>query len=67
MRLGREKTKVLICCHVLLVGHPMIDYETLKDLFCFIKFKNMIRNHWFNNLGWDMAKNMHDVVLECMK
>jgi hypothetical protein len=53
--------------YLLKEGHPMIDYETFKDLFCFIEFKNMLRNHWSNNLGWDMAKNMHVVVLQCMK
>lgn len=53
--------------YLLKEGHPMTNYETIKDLFCFIKFKNMLRNHWSNNLGWDMAKNMHNVVLQCMK
>jgi hypothetical protein len=27
----------------------------------------MPKKHWFDNLGWEMAKNIHDVVLEGTK
>ncbi len=44
-----------------------MDYESLEDLFYFFKIKNMPKKHWFNNLGWKMVENIHDVVLECTK
>jgi len=45
----------------------MTNCESLKDLFHFLKFKNMLMKHWFDNLGWDIEKNMHDVILYYMK
>lgn len=45
----------------------MIKYESLKDLFSFLKFKNMPRKNQFDNLGRDITKCMHDVVLQCIK
>jgi len=44
-----------------------MDYESLKDLFYFFKVQNMLKKHWFNNLGWKMAENIHDVVFEHIK
>ncbi len=41
-----------------------MDYESLKDMFCFPKVKNMPMKHWFDNLGWDMVEGMHEVVLQ---
>jgi hypothetical protein len=45
----------------------MTNCESLKDLFHFLKFKKMLMKHWSNNLGWDIEKNMHDVILHYMK
>jgi hypothetical protein len=41
----------------------MIEYESLKDLFSFLKFKNMPKKNWFDNLSRDITKCMHDVLL----
>jgi hypothetical protein len=27
----------------------------------------MPKKHWFNNLGWEMARSIYDVALECAK
>jgi hypothetical protein len=35
----------------------MVDYESLKNMFCFLKVKNMPMKHWFDNLGWDIVCN----------
>jgi hypothetical protein len=35
----------------------MVDYESLKNMFCFLKVKNMRMKHWFDNLGWDIVCN----------
>ncbi len=45
----------------------MIEYESLNDLFSFLKFKNMMRKNQCDNLGRDITKCMHDVVLQCIK
>jgi len=48
-------------------GRPFTNYESLKDLFYFLKMKKMPKKHWFDNLGWEMVENIHDVVLERTK
>jgi hypothetical protein len=44
-----------------------MDYESLKDMFCFPKVKNMPMKHWFNSLAWDMVEGRHEVVLQPTK
>ncbi len=53
--------------YLLKEAHPLTDYESLKDFFYFFKVKSMPKKHLSNNLGWEVAKNIHDVVLECTK
>ncbi len=51
------------CCVLLVEGgssHP-------KDLFHFLKLNNISMKHWFDNLGWDIKENMHDLILHYMK
>jgi hypothetical protein len=67
--IGENKNKrvhVFLFC-LLRESHTLTDYESFKDLLCFFKVKNMAKKHWFNNLGWEMAKIIHDEVLECTK
>jgi hypothetical protein len=45
----------------------MIDYKNLKDLFHLLKVKSVSKKHWFDTLGWGMAKVMHIVLLEATK
>ncbi len=67
--IGEKKNKRVhvVVFYLLKEGCPLIDYESFKDLFSFFKIKNMSKKHWFDNLGWEMAKNIHDVVLEHTK
>jgi hypothetical protein len=44
-------------------GRPMIDFESLKELFEFLKFANAPKKHWTNSSGWGMARAMHNMVL----
>lgn len=41
----------------------MLEYELLKELFLLLKVNNTSLEHWLNNIGWHIAKAMHDVVL----
>ncbi len=53
-----KKVQFVILFYLLKEGHPMMNYESLKDFFCFIKIKNVSRKHWFGNLGWEGASNV---------
>ncbi len=53
--------------YLLREGHPLTDYESFKDLLYFFKVKNMPKKHLSDNLGWEVAENIHDVVLEHTK
>jgi hypothetical protein len=65
---GKENKRVhVVLFYLLKEGCTLIDYESLKNLFCFFKVKNMLKKHWFDNLGLQMAKSIYDVVLECTK
>ncbi len=53
--------------HLLKNGRPMIDSESLKELFEFLKFVNAPKKHWTDSSEWGMARAMHNVVLKQMK
>jgi len=40
----------------------MTQYESLKDLFTFLKFKNNSKNHWSDSFGWEMVVILCDIV-----
>jgi hypothetical protein len=48
-------------------GKPMIDFESLKELFEFLKFVNAPQKHWIDSSEWGMARALHSVVLKQMK
>ncbi len=62
-----KKVMFVVVFYLLQEGCPLTDYESLKDLLCFLKIKNMPKKHWFDNLGWEMVESIHDVALECTK
>jgi hypothetical protein len=41
----------------------MIDYENRNKLLQFLDIKNNPIMHWSNNIGWEMATYMHEVVV----
>ncbi len=45
----------------------MIDFESLKKLFEFLKLANAPKKHWTDSSEWGMARAMHNVVLKQMK
>jgi hypothetical protein len=49
--------------HLLKNGRPIIDFESLNELFEFLKFANAPKKHWTDLSGWGMAKAMHNMVL----
>ncbi len=53
--------------HLLKNGTPMIDFESLKESFEFLKFVNAPKKHWIDSSEWGMARAMHNVVLKQMK
>jgi hypothetical protein len=53
--------------HLLTYGRPMTDYKDLKDQFQLLKVKSVSKKHWCKTLGWEMAEDMHVVLLEVTK
>jgi hypothetical protein len=49
--------------HILLHGIPILEYESLKELFLLLKVKNTSLKHWSDSSGKQFAKGMHNVVL----
>jgi hypothetical protein len=46
-------------------GRPMLEYESLKELFILIKVKNNPLKHWLEINGYGIAMaNMHDVIFK---
>jgi hypothetical protein len=41
----------------------MLEYELLRELFLLLKVKNTPLKHWLDNIDWQIAEAMHDVVL----
>jgi hypothetical protein len=62
-----KKVQFVVVFYLLREGCPLTNYESLKDLFCFLKIKNMPKKHWFDNLRWEMVESIHDVLLEHTK
>jgi hypothetical protein len=50
--------------HLLKNGRPLIDFESLKELFEFLKFSLMPPKNWINSSGWGMARAIHNVILK---
>jgi hypothetical protein len=45
----------------------MTNFESLKELFKFLKLSNAPKKHWKNSSGWGMVRAMHNVILKQMK
>jgi hypothetical protein len=41
----------------------MIDFESYKELFDFLKMTNNLWKRWTNAIAWNMAKIMHEFVI----
>jgi hypothetical protein len=50
--------------HLLKNGKPIIDFESLKELFQFLKFVDAPKKHSIDSNEWVMARTMHNVVLK---
>jgi hypothetical protein len=59
--------KFVVFYHLLAYKCPMIDYESLKDLFQLLKVKNVSKKHWIDGSRWGMVEVMHEVLLEVTK
>jgi hypothetical protein len=49
--------------HMLQQGRPMLEYESMRDLFGFLKMPHLSKKHWSNNSGWLMAEYLHSAVM----
>ncbi len=59
--------KFVVFYHLLAHKCPMIDYESLKDLFQLLKVKNVSKKHWIDSSRWGMVKVIHEILLEVTK
>jgi hypothetical protein len=41
----------------------MTNCENMNKLLQFFDFKYSPKMHWFNTIGWEMATNMHELVI----
>lgn len=57
----------VVFSHLLTHKCPMIDYESLKDLFQLLKVKSVSKKRWINSSRWVMVKVMYEILLEVTK
>jgi hypothetical protein len=48
---ARKMNQFAIVFHLLQNGHPMLEYESLKELFTFLKMPNLNKKHWGDTLA----------------
>jgi hypothetical protein len=53
--------------HLLKNGRPMTNFESLKNMFEFLKFANAPKKHCIDSSGRGIARAMHNMVLKQMK
>ena len=50
--------------HMLQHGRPMLEYESMRELFTFLKMPHMSKKHWGDNSGWLMAEYLYAQVMQ---
>lgn len=53
--------------HLLKLGRPLINFESMHGLLLFLKVENNPNKHCTNTRGWGMVKCMTNVVLATTK
>jgi hypothetical protein len=65
---GRKAKKKIVqfvaIFHLLKHGKPMTNFESMGDLFDFLRVHHMPKEHWTNSIGWGMVSAMHNVILK---
>jgi hypothetical protein len=49
--------------HILQHGRPMLEYESMRQLFTFLKMPHLSKKHWSDNFGWLIAKYLYRQVM----
>jgi hypothetical protein len=44
--------------HLLNQGRPMVEYEAIRSLLQFLETPKLAKNHWSDNMGWQLAEHM---------
>jgi hypothetical protein len=60
---ARKMNQFATVFHLLQNGRPMLEYESLKELFTFLKMPNLSKKHWGDNAGWMIAEYLHKQVM----
>lgn len=53
--------------HMLQHGRSMMEYESMRALYGFLKMPHLSKNHWSNNLGCIMVEFLHIVLMRRAK
>lgn len=53
--------------HLLQTGRPMLEYESIKRLYAFLKMPHLSIKHWSDNSGWMIADYLHAQVMRRAK
>jgi len=53
--------------HLLQTGRPMLEYESIKRLYQFLKMPHLSIKHWSDNSGWMIADYLHAQVMRRAK
>jgi hypothetical protein len=53
--------------HLLRQGRPMLECESHKELFDFLKMPNQSKRHWSDNCGWLISKYLYRQVVMKMQ
>jgi hypothetical protein len=45
-------------------GQAIINFESLKELFCVLKVKDTPKKHWSDFTSWGIKKSINELLLE---
>lgn len=49
---------------MLFSGQAIINFESLKELLCVFKVKDILKKHWSDFTNWGIKKSINELLLE---
>jgi hypothetical protein len=63
----KNKVQFVTLFHLLKLGKPIINFESMHGFLQFLKVKNTTNKHWMDTSGWGMVECMNNVVSVVLK
>ena len=67
MSWSKKKCQFVVILNMLLIGRPMTDYPSYRDVLSFLECPLIPFKHWSISTGWEIAECLHAVVQNCVK